>query len=325
MGLVVVTGIQGLVGSAVARAFAARGWRVRGLVRRPSPDAAYEQHVGDVTDPSTLRGLCRDADAVVHAAGLVSDWDPEELFWQINYEGTRAVLDDALREGVGRLVYISTADVFGFRRDVVIDERLPKRVPDYPYSTSKYEAEKLAFGYIERGLDVSVVYPTWIFGPGDRHIVPELAEGMRTGQLVYFSRGRTPLELTYSENLADAIHLVATSDQAVGEGYIVGDGYDYTLGDFIDQIAATAGLRPPRFSVPLRVAWMVGWGSEIVTRLRGGDRRPLLTRYAVSSAGFGMRYDISKLCALGWRPAVGVEEAIQRTLDDAPAAAPVPA
>lgn len=316
--VVAITGAHGLVGGGAARAFAARGYGVRGLVRTPGRQApvsdGWQEHVGDLTEPGSLRGLCDGADTVVHTAAVVSDWDREEIFWRINRDGTRALLDEAQRAGVRRLVYVSTADVFGFRTDVEIDEDSAKRCPPYPYSLSKLEGERLVWQRSGRGIEVSVVYPTWVFGPGDRHLVPELVDGLRTRQLVYFDRGRTPLELTYSENLGEAIALVATCDEAADEDYIVGDDYGATFGQFIDLLAEASGLRPPRFSMPIPVAFGVAAVSETVARATRSSKRPLLTRYAIRSAATGMRYRLDKIRALGYRPRVALEEGIQWTL-----------
>lgn len=316
--VVAITGTHGCVGGAVARAFAARGYGVRGLVRtpgRPAPiSSAWQEHVGDLTDPQSLRGLCEGADTVVHTAAVVSDWDREEIFWRINRDGTRALLDEAQRACVRRFVYVSTADVFGFGTDTEIDEQSPKQCPPYPYSLSKLEGERLTWQRSGRGLEISVVYPTWVFGPGDRHLVPELIDGLRTRQLVYFDGGRTPLELTYSANLGEAVALVALSEEAAGEDYLVGDEYGATFGEFIDLLARGSGLKPPRFSVPLPVAYGAAAVSETVARATRSSKRPLLTRYAIRSAGSGMRYRLAKIRGLGYRPHVGLEEGIERTL-----------
>ena len=318
-GIAVVTGVRGCVGSAVARVLIARDYEVRGLVRTGGTGSAedadgYTEHVGDLTRPESLGELCNGASTVVHTAAMVDDWGAEEAFHRANFEGTKAILEEAQRSGVGRFVFVSTIDVFGFRNDAVINEKFPKMGVDHPYSRTKLEAEKLAWSFQDRGMEVSVVYPTWIFGPGDRHLVPELVRGLRSGQLVYFSGGKAAMELTYNENLADAIALVASSSQAAGEGYIVSDGFGLSFKGFVELVAEAAGLRSPRFSIPYSVGLGMGAVSEAVARARRSATRPLMTRYAVREIGVGPRYDVSKLESLGYRPAVGIGEAVSRSV-----------
>jgi nucleoside-diphosphate-sugar epimerase len=144
--------------------------------------------------------------------------------------------------------------------------------------------------------------------------VPELIDGLRTRQLTYFAGGRTALELTYSENLGEAIALIASSERAAGESYIVGDGYEATFGGFIDLLAEGTGLRPPRFSIPVGVAYGAAAVSEAVARATRSSKRPLLTRYAIRSAASGMRYRLAKIRGLGYKPRVGLRDGIARTL-----------
>jgi nucleoside-diphosphate-sugar epimerase len=319
--LAVVTGASGCVGAAVAKTLLDQGWSVRGLVRRPGDVRRYEEHVGDLTDPDSLRGLCAGARLVVHAAANVSDWSPGPDLWRVNRDGTHAVLDEALRANVSRFVYVSTVDVFGFNNRTVINERSPKLCPPYPYSLSKLAGENLAWSYQRRGLDVTVIYPTWVFGPGDRHLIPELVTGVRDRKLVHFDHGSVPLELTYSENLAEAIVLAATKPDGAGERFIVGDSYGITVGRLIDLIAEQTGALPPRHSVPYRVALAAATLSELAAVAARRPTRPMLTRYAVKSVGSGVRYDLGRIKSIGYDPPLSVTEALRRTLD---AMAPAP-
>ncbi|MDG4785140.1 NAD-dependent epimerase/dehydratase family protein [Micromonospora sp. WMMD1102] len=316
-GVALVTGVTGCVGRAVAAALREQGWPVRGLVRTPSPEAAgYTEHLGDLTDPASLRGACEGVELVVHAAADLSDWRPGRRIWQVNRDGTRAVLDEALRCGVRRFVYLSTVDVFGFDARDVIDETSPKRVPPYAYSRSKLAGEEIAWSYQPRGLEVTVVYPTWIFGPGDRHFVPELVRGLRDGKLVQIDRGAAPIELTFSENLADAIVLAGTRPEAAGGRFIVGDSYGLTVGQLFDRLAERVGAVPPARSVPMRGALTVAALSELagLAGIGTSSGRPMLTRYAVRSVAGGMRYQLDRIRSIGYTPRVDLAEALRRTL-----------
>ncbi|WP_409072872.1 NAD-dependent epimerase/dehydratase family protein [Micromonospora chalcea] len=314
-----VTGVTGCVGRAIAAALAENGWSVRGLVRTPAPDhATYAAHLGDLTDPESLRGSCAGVDLVVHAAADLTDWRPGPRIWQVNRDGTRAVLDEARRCGVSRFVYLSTVDVFGFDAAKVIDEASPRRVPRYPYPLSKAAGEDVAWSYHGNGLDVTVVYPAWVFGPGDRNFLPELVRGLRDGKLVQFDRGAPPIELTYSANLADAIVLAGTAPGCAGGRFIVGDSYGLTLGRLFAAVAERIGARPPTSSVPFGAALAVGALSELagLAGIGTGSGRPLLTRYAVRSVAGGMRYDVGRIRSIGYSPRVGFAEALSHSLAD---------
>jgi nucleoside-diphosphate-sugar epimerase len=313
----VVTGITGMVGDAVARLLAAQGWTVRGLVRtrQPSlPGHIAEVHVGQLDRPESLAGACRDADLVVHAGGVVSDWAPAEVFWRVNRDGTRALLEEARRSGAGRFTYVGTANVFGFRSGELISEDSAKVCPPFLYPRSKLAAEDSVWEYGERGLDVTVIYPTWVFGPGDRHLVPEMVANLRAGRFVHIGGGRAHLELTYSENLAEAIVLASTVDAGRGRGFIVGDDYDVTLGEFTDAVAATAGVKSPRLSIPFRLAAGLGRASEAFATLTRSSGRPMLTHYAVRALATGVRFDLGRIRSLGYRPAISLHQGLAQTL-----------
>lgn len=142
---VVLTGSSGRIGRAVHRRLAP-AHEVVGVDRAP---ASSTQHVGDLRDPALLATVCRDADAVVHAAALHAPHvgvAPDAEFWRVNVEGTRVVVEAALEAGVPRLVFTSTTALYG---DAItpghctwVDEATPPK-PRTVYHETKLAAEAL--------------------------------------------------------------------------------------------------------------------------------------------------------------------------------------
>src|SRR5690606_33442 len=131
---------------------------------------------GDIRDKASVMNACVGCHIVFHAAAVVTDWAPKQLFDEVTVEGTRHVCEGALAAGVERLVKVSTNDVFGLDESEVMDETFPMRSWHEPYSDAKMAAEEIAWTYHrEKGLPVTMVYPCWVFGPGDRTFVPLLA------------------------------------------------------------------------------------------------------------------------------------------------------
>ncbi|MEV5440067.1 NAD-dependent epimerase/dehydratase family protein [Streptomyces sp. NPDC052682] len=169
-----ITGATGFIGSRVAAAAARRPEvRVRHLSRRPHAEHAGDGVVpGDLADPASLRGSCADTDVLVHCASQIGG-DPETAA-AVNDHGTRALVAEAVRCGVRRIVYVSTAAVYGrgpFRG------LLPGEAPLAPASaTSRSRAAAERHVLDADGL---VLRPHLVYGTGDRWVIPGLVGLLR--------------------------------------------------------------------------------------------------------------------------------------------------
>ncbi|WP_328444068.1 NAD(P)-dependent oxidoreductase [Streptomyces sp. NBC_00386] len=145
--MVAVTGSSGRVGSALAAAFDAAGWVVRGLDRVPGP---WTSAVADLRDRRVRRAALRSADVLVHAAALHAPHVgrvADEEFRAVNVGVTAELLDDAARFDVRRVLYISSTSVYGHAlvptdRAVWVDEQLMP-LPRDIYDETKLAAEDL--------------------------------------------------------------------------------------------------------------------------------------------------------------------------------------
>lgn len=303
-----VTGVSGFVGSAVARALAAQGVTVRGMVRASSPHANLadfpgELVEGDLRDAAAVARAMAGARHVFHVAADYRLWapDPEDIV-RNNLATTRIVMEAALAARVERIVYTSSVATLVPRDDAPADETRaasPEQAVG-AYKRSKVLAERLVETMVaERGLPAVIVLPSTPIGPRDVKPTP-------TGRIIVeAANGKMPafvdsgLNLVHVDDVADG-HLRAMAAGAIGERYILG-GQDVTLGAMLAQIAAIVGRKPPTIRIPRAPLFPLAWANEHLARLTGGD--PFLTLDSLRMAKYRMYFSSAKAGqALGYRP-----------------------
>jgi dihydroflavonol-4-reductase len=308
-----VTGATGFVGSHVARALVERGDEVRVTVRAGSPGeplAGLEVErttIPDITDRRGLRRALRGVERVFHVAGTTNLRLSADAALRVNAEGTRVVLEEALRAGVVRVVYTSSAAAIGpAPPGGALDERAkyPGRL-GIPYPDSKHAAEVEALQVGGRGLDVVLVNPAHVFGPGDW--------GRSSTEIVRrFLLRRIPAYVGGAINIVDvrdvaAGHLLADEKGRPGERYILGNR-NYTWDRLFAELALVSGVEGPAVRMPYAAALAL---AEAGARLPG---RPPVTPAEVRAAGRWWTYRNGRARReLGWsvRPH---EETVEETV-----------
>jgi dihydroflavonol-4-reductase len=295
-----VTGATGFVGSHVAHALLQRGDDVRVTVRARSPSEPLEgldverATVSDVTDRRAVRRALRGVERVFHVAGSTNLRLSAAEALRINAEGTRVVLEEALREGVERAVYTSSVAAIGpAERGGTLDERAtyPDRL-GIPYPDSKHAAELEALQIGARGLPVVLVNPAHVFGPGDW--------GRSSTEVVRrFLLRQIPAYVSGAINIVDvrdvaAGHLLADEKGRPGERYILGNR-NYTWDRLFAELALVSGVEGPAVRVPYHAALAL---AEAGARLPG---RPPATPAEVRAAGRWWTYRNNRARReLGW-------------------------
>jgi dihydroflavonol-4-reductase len=281
---VFLTGATGFVGHHVARALAAEGVKLRMLIRKTSKldnleGIDGETHLGDLSDPESLRPALVGCDAVVHVAADYRLWirDPEAMY-RANVDGTRDLLRLARETGVKRVVYTSSVATMHFRRDgLVINEDTPVSLKDMVghYKRSKFMAEQQAIAAAQDGQQVIILNPTTPIGTNDSKPTP-------TGQIfVDFLNGRFPAYVDTGMNLVDVAevaraHVSALTKGHSGHRYILG-GENLTLKQILDKMEAITGLKSPTVEIPFFVAATYAFFEEWITgRIRGREPRATL-------------------------------------------------
>ena len=304
---VLITGVSGFVGAAVARAFVAHGYRVRGLARENSPqtnlrDFPGEIVLGDMRDSGSIARALDGMSGLAHVAADYRLWAPvpEEIV-RNNREGTRVVMEAALAAGVRRIVYTSSVATLAPDPAGPADERRPltEATAIGAYKRSKVAAERIVEDMVARhGLPAVIVNPSTPIGPGDVRPTP-------TGRiLIEAASGRIPafvdtgLNLVHVDDVAEG-HVAAFERGRIGERYILG-GEDVTLRTMLADIARLSGRRPPRISLPRAPLFPLAWGAELAARFTG--REPFLTRDALRMSRYRMFFSSARARSeLGYR------------------------
>ena len=199
---VVVTGAGGFVGAHLVERFARDGWDVVALVR-PNGSALRPRETvriveTDLARPDALLGVLHAGDVVVHLAGRAHVMherasDPLAVFRAANVAPTEILCESAARAGIERLVFMSSAKVFGEGRERPYAVTDPVAPAD-PYAQSKSEAERVVGQSRAQGtFDWTILRPPFVYGPGGKGNFPRLVALARLSTIV-------PLPLASIEN-----------------------------------------------------------------------------------------------------------------------------
>lgn len=305
--MVLVTGVSGFVGSAVARSLAAEGRQVRGLVRATSPRANLDDFPGelvegDARDAASVAAAMRGVRHLFHVAADYRIWapDPQEII-RNNRASTETMMRAALAAGVERIVYTSSVATLKPRDDAPADETraaTPEQAIGV-YKRSKVIAERLVEAMVrDEGLPTVIVQPSTPIGPRDVKPTP-------TGRIIVeAANGKMPafldsgLNLVHVDDVA-AGHVAALAKGRIGERYILG-GQDVMLGAMLGEIAAIVGRKAPTVRIPHGPLFPMAWVNEQLARVTG--RTPFLTLDSLRMARHRMFFTSAKAEAeLGYR------------------------
>jgi len=303
----IVTGVAGFLGSAVARALAAQGRRVRGVVRGTSSRTNLADFPGeiveaDLRDADGVRAAFAGGAELFHVAADYRLWapDPEDIV-RNNLAMTQTVMQAALAEGIGRIVYTSSVATLKPLDGGAADETRPA-TPEQAvgaYKRSKVVAERLVEQMVaSQGLPAVIVQPSTPIGPRDvkptptGRIVVECANGKMPAYV------ETGLNLVHVDDVAHG-HLLAAERGQIGRRYILG-GQDVTLGQMLADICALVGRKAPTVRLPVGPLFPLAYAAEAFGRISG--KEPFVTVDALKMARHRMYFSSARAEAeLGYR------------------------
>jgi nucleoside-diphosphate-sugar epimerase len=270
----------------------------------------------DLSENHRLKRLSEGRDVVFHCAALSSPWGLRSDFEAINVQGTINVSDAALLAGA-RLVHVSTPSIYAnFSDQLEINEfsALPKRMVN-DYARTKLKAEvAIRSAAREDGLESIILRPRGIFGPYDTTLMPRLMAAAERGPVPLINGGRAVVDVTYVENVVDALILAAEARHIKGgEAFNITNGQGIIISDLIKQALTAVGVPYRTKNLPYWLADLVARGLEFSAWIGATKGEPALTRYTAGLFAFDQTLDINRARVnLGYVPRVSVSEGISR-------------
>ena len=261
MNRALVTGGCGFLGSAVVRALLRREIAVRVLAlpgEATDNIAGLDVEVlrGNVLSPEDCVRAVDGVDTVFHAAAIYKDYMPDPTpMYEVNDEGTFHVLEASRRSGVERVVYTASIVALGRPpRGAVGDEATAYDGWDlnFHYSRAKYHSRRIAECFAQWGLDVRVVCPGIVFGPGDIGPTPSgklIIKAVEGGPPIYVEGGAAYVDVRD----AAEVHVLAAENGAAGELYLA-VGHNLSNLQFLDAIGRAHGTQRRYRKVPVPIA-----------------------------------------------------------------------
>lgn len=310
MSTYVVTGATGFVGSALTRRLLDEGHSVRQVSRAPSDGLSKHErassHVASLGDPNALAEIARGAEVLYHCAGEHSARAPSEAYAWINVAGTENVLNAARHVGIRRVIHLSCADATLVNGDRM-NWKESHALADQPLDAlcrSKLLAEELAAQASDRQLQVCVLRPAWVWGPGDRRMLPVLCREDQRGRVRLCGSGDNLVPTVYIDNLLHALRLADSAAAAAGKVFHVLDGEVHTASEFIGALCRSLGLREPARGI-YALSYARAWLNEHIGL-------PGLARSDVVRRGRSALFDgMAAANELGYAAAVSVTQGMQ--------------
>jgi nucleoside-diphosphate-sugar epimerase len=314
---VLVTGATGFIGQALARRLLATGERVRVLARRPDRVTetgldVQEVYEGDITDAAAVDRAVAGVGTVYAVAGTFREPSlSDERYREVNVAAVRLMMQAAKKHGARRVVHCSTVGIHGNVVGEPANEDTPIR-PDGIYEVTKAEGDRTALAAAGDGLEVVVIRPAPVYGPGDMRLI-KLFKLAARDRVVLLGNGRPHYHMVFIDDLVEAFRLAGKAPGISGEAFIVGGAERPTLEDLVRRIGRLTGHQGQRI-LKLPAGPVLGLGDLCERLCRPLGINPPIYRRRIEFFVNNRAYDIGKAeRRLGYRPAVSLDEGLART------------
>ena len=298
-----VTGAAGFIGNALVKRLVKEGFDVKALIHETKPknyENKAEYIKGDITNIDTIRPLVKDIDIVFHCAAFVKDYGPKKIFYKINVEGTKNLVNAFRGIEIKRFIFLSHMRYEDSKKFEFYSE------------TKKIAEQFLLKKYKENSFPIIIIRPGNVYGPGATIWVLRNLNSIKKNRITLVNNGNGIFIHTYIDNLLDALISAMKKPDIIGEDFnITDDDYSITYGKYFNDLARIVGEKPITKNLSKNKAMMIGKIMILLNRIF--KIKPWVTPTAVNILTSDKKISIEKAKKLlDYSPKINYDEAMKR-------------
>lgn len=276
----------------------------------------YPEHTvkGDVRDTQTLIEKLIGVNAVVLlAAEHRDDVSPTSLYYDVNVQGTKNVLDAMDANGIKRIIFTSSVAVYGLNKKNPNEEHTQD--PFNHYGKSKWQAEEVLREWYNKDKEnrcLTIIRPTVIFGERNRGNVYNLLKQISSGKFLMVGSGNNKKSMAYVGNVVAFIDFCIQNRQFGYEVYNYIDKPDFTMNELVSLVGKVLRKHIPSLHVPYFVGLIAGYGFDFVAKLL--KKKLSVSSVRVKKFCATTQFDSEKAHSSGFKAPYTLEEGLERTL-----------
>lgn len=234
---------------------------------------------GDINDKEALVKGMQGCDWLVHLASSFEFWVPDKrVYYKVNVDGLRNVMESALETGIQKVVHISTAAVYGNASWPITEKSPYGSYRPSLYAQTKFDGDKIAWRiYEEKGLPLVIIYPSAVLGANDPKAAGRYLKNFALGRMPAQVLVNTIFPFVHVKDVCEAIRLALEKEGNVGEKYLV-SACNMTWGEINRMICEIAGTSLPFLHLPATLTMMSAY---LLTGIANLIKRPPLLDLSV--------------------------------------------
>ena len=298
-----ITGGSGFLGIELINKLLNGDYFVNALVRSDGLSKYKNNHKlkithGNVLQDEKYKASLENVSIVYYLAGVVTDYAPKYLYFDVHVKGLKKVLDAAIFHGVKKLIYVSSCAVLDYTQNIKLNEESPYTKSSNGYRQSKVEAEDLLRTYEDK-IEIVIVRPSWVYGSNDTLFLPEIITRLKDRSMTVIGSSQNFIPLVHVSNLAQFLIDIDEIESKKVQIFNVSD-ISIRWIDLINEIKRIIQVNKKVPVLPYTPAYCIGKILESVYRLLKIKTKPILTSSKVEMIGRSVEIDTSLVESLGY-------------------------